>query len=458
MAPPSALVVGSGISGITAAHRLHERGWNVTLIESSNRVGGVIQSQRIDGYLCEDGPNSMLIRSEAVRTFISRLGLDERLTPANTEASKRFIVRGGKPVAVPQSILGAIQTPLFSFGAKLRILKEPWITACEDPDESVASFVRRRLGPEFLEYAIAPMTSGIYAGDPEKLSIRYAFPRVWGLENESGSLVRGALKLRKARRHSAQPHYKSELVSFQDGLEELVERLIKPLSNQTYLKAEFQGLRRSAHDQWTAAWLQAGKPQSQDFDHIIFTAPPHRWASWDLPVPLAGRLLALPKLSFPAVNTLVLGFKREEVAHPLDGFGMLIPKSENQPILGTIFSSSLFPHRAPDGHVSLMCFLGGMTQPEAAGWDEYETVQKVLESLKELLGITGDPTFHHFTAWPKAIPQYHLDYGDFDSGLHQIEEKFTGIHFQGNFRGGPGLNDCIENALTLAERIDNARH
>lgn len=456
MTRPSALVVGTGISGLSAAHRLQERGCSVTLIESSERVGGVVQSNRIDGYLCEDGPNSLLIRSQTVRSFISELGLNERLTPANTEAAKRFIVRGGQPLAVPQSLRSAIQTPLFSFGAKLRLLKEPWISACEDEDETVANFVRRRLGPEFLEYAIAPMTSGIYAGDPEKLSIRHAFGKVWTLENSSGSLVRGALRLRKERKQAKQPHYKSELVSFINGLEELIDRLASPLSSAVTFNAQFQSLEKNNDGRWRASWLQGGEAQTGDFDHIVCTAPPHRWAQWDLPKPLADQLRSLPELQFPPVNTLVLGFKREDVAHPLDGFGMLIPKSEKQPHLGTIFSSSLFPDRAPEGHVSLMNFLGGMTQPESAAWDEYETVQRVLKSLEKLLGITGSPTFHRFTAWPKAIPQYHIDYADFDRGLQSIEAQNPGLHFQGNYRGGPGLNDCIENALKLADKIDIA--
>lgn len=456
MSPPTALIVGTGISGITIAHRLQERGWRVTLIEASDRIGGAIRSKRIDGYLCEDGPNSMLIRSQVVREFLRRQGLDDRMVPASTEANKRFIVRGGKPLAVPQSVPGAITTPLFSFGAKLRLLKEPWIRAHELPDESVADFVRRRLGPEFLEYAIGPMTSGIYAGDPEKLSIRYAFHRVWNLENKAGSLIRGALLLRREQRRSGQPRFKSGLYSFREGLSEVIERLSEPLSNRIFLKAAFNGLRRTTQNGWTAMWSQAGRPQQEDFDRIIITAPPHQWAEWDLPTPLAGRLLALPRLSFPAVNTLVLGFRKEDVTHPLDGFGMLIPRSERQPMLGTIFSSSLFPDRAPDGHVSLMNFIGGMTHPEAAAWDENEAVTRVNIALRALLGITGEPTFRRFTAWPKAIPQYHLDYGDFDSGLHRIEETCSGLHFQGNFRGGPGLNDCVENGLQLAERIAGA--
>ncbi|MFP4282468.1 MAG: protoporphyrinogen oxidase [Opitutales bacterium] len=458
MAASTVLLVGAGISGLTTAYGLRKRGFEVTVLEADERVGGAIQSERIDGFLCEAGPNSMQVKTAAVRAFLAEVGLEDRITPANEAAGKRFVVRDGRPVAVPASPLAAVSTPLFRWPAKLRLLREPWVPPTDKDDESVASFVTRRLGPEFLEYAIGPMTSGIYAGDPERLSIRHAFPKVWALEREAGSLIRGALKLKKERKARGEAPFKTQLLSFREGLGELTARLADELGDALYLRARFHSLHRAANGRWVAGWTQPVGERSGEFDHVVLTTAPATWHQWQLPPPLAAALLAQPPLAYPPVATLVLGFRREQVAHPLDGFGVLVPRSEGFPFLGSIFSSTLFPGRAPEGHVSLMLFLGGVLAPEAGAWPTETAIAQSLDGLHRLLGVRGEPVFHRHTQWPEAIPQYDVGHGDFVDGLTALEHKHPGLHFRGNYRGGPGLSDCIQNALTLAATLPDDPH
>lgn len=454
MASPRFLVVGAGLSGLTVARQLQNGGAEVTVIEAAPRLGGAIETTMQDGFLCEAGPNSMLVKSRKVRAFLTALGLEERIVPANEAAAKRFIVRGGRPVAVPASPLQAVTTPLFSLGAKLRFLGEPFRAPCAEEDETISRFVTRRLGPEFLEYAIGPMTSGIYAGDPSKLSIRHAFPKVWALERKGGSLIRGTLKLKKERKARGETAFKSQLLSFREGLGELTTRLAAQVGTPPLLRCRLRALARAGDGRWIATWSEAGGPNtSEAFDQVVLTPSPHLWSGWELPETLAGAIGRLPLPEYPPVSTLVLGYRRDQVAHPLDGFGVLIPHSEGFPFLGCIFSSTLFPGRAPQDHVSLMLFIGGMCAPEAGRWTPDEAVAQSRAGLARLLGVEGEPVLSRHRFWPQAIPQYHLEHTRFLAGLEEIEAHYPGLHIRGNYRGGPGLNDCIENAMTLAERL-----
>ncbi len=395
----------------------------------------------------------MLVKESQVLSLLHELQLTERITVANPRAKKRFIVRAGVARTVPFSLVSALRTPLFSFPAKLRILAEPWQPAPDQADESVASFVRRRLGPEFLEYAVGPMCSGVYAGDPEHLSIRSAFPKVWALENAAGSLIRGSLRLRRERRKSGEAAFRGQLLSFRDGLVELPRSLHRELRADVELEAPLTRLERNPDGRWEATWTQRGATFRKTFKSVVLTPDPQQWKAEELDPVISRALRDLPVINRPPVSTLTLGFCREAVAHPLDGFGLLIPRSEGFPLLGCIFSSTLFPGRAPDGHVALTVFRGGATAPQEALMPEAEAVRETVTALKRLVGVRGSPVFHHYTRWPRAIPQYNVGHGTFIAGIEAIERAHRGLYFQGNYRGGPGLSDCISNALILAERI-----
>ncbi len=441
-----AIIIGGGISGLATANALTRKGKKVYLIERSSRLGGAVQSEIKEGYLCEAGPNSMLVKSELVWNYLTDdLGLKSTMVMANEISNKRFLVKKGRMVALPQSIMGGVTTPLYSIPEKMRLLLEPFIGRSELEDESVTSFVSRRMGSAFLEYGISALVSGIYAGDPDKLSLRHAFGKVWNLEQTYGSLIGGAIKLRRERKKSGIVPFKSKMISFENGLQELVTALSKPPWLTISKGVEATAIKRDAN----GSWVVTEDPELPDLraKDLILSTPLDAYEYLPVEADLRKHLDSIKIPDHPPLSTLVLGFERDQVAHPLDGFGVLCPRLEKRFGLGAIFSSTLFPNRAPEGKVSLMCFIGGVQQPENAELPTVKLVEEVVKDLKPLLGISGLPDFVSHKFWPRAIPQYNVGHQDFLDSLETIENQFPGLHLRGNFRGGPGLNDCIESAL-----------
>ncbi|WP_455385677.1 protoporphyrinogen oxidase [Acidihalobacter prosperus] len=440
------LIVGAGITGLTLAWALRERGHRVRLLEARPEAGGNIRSLHADRYLVDLGPNSLLDRGgEGLARLIDALGLEERVTVANPAASRRYVCRNGKVQALPAGPGGFVRTPLFSLGAKLRLLTEPWRGRAER-DESVADFVRRRLGPEFLDWAVDPFVSGVYAGDAEKLSVRAATARIYALEAEAGSLIRGAV--RRARQgRAAGPTPRGRLIGFRDGLHELTDALAAKLDGDLLVGTPVNGVRRLAGN-WVADTAQG----AVEAERLVLAVPAH--AAADLLEPFKRELAGdLRGISYPGVVNVALGFPRQAVAHALDGFGLLIPSREGCETLGVLFSSTLFPNRAPAEHVLLTAFVGGARNPEAPARDDASLIAGVVEELTPLLGLTGAPDFARVTRWPRAIPQYNLGHLERLERIDAALEELPGLTLAGNWRGGIAVGDCINNALALAEQL-----
>jgi oxygen-dependent protoporphyrinogen oxidase len=444
---PDTIVIGGGITGLATANALARKGQRVVVLESTDRLGGAVRTEEIDGFLCEAGPNSMLVKSEAVWNFIHDLGLEEERVDANEISNKRFLVKNGRMVPLPASPAGGITTPLYSPLEKLRLLAEPFISKSKLQDESVTSFVSRRMGPAFLEYGISALVSGIFAGDPDALSIKHAFPKVWNLEQNHGSLIGGALKLKRERKKQGIVPFKSRMISFRKGLQQLVEALAAHEGITTRMGASISSIDRDGEGRWKVA----GDGFAFEAKQVVVTTPLHIHEKLPFQQALRDELADLPRIDHPPLSTLVLGYDRDRVGHPLDGFGVLIPRLEKRFSLGCIFSSTLFPGRAPDGKVSLMCFIGGVQQPENGELPTNQLIEQTVRDLTPLLDLKGDPGFHFHTFWPLAIPQYNVGHGVFLQALEDLESRHPGLHLHGNFRGGPGLNDCIENALAFAD-------
>lgn len=459
-------IIGAGITGLCVAHSLHHQTdarKTFHLIESAEGIGGAIQSTPSNGYLAEHGPNSILVKDKRVAELLHQIGLTERaenneFLEARPEARKRYIVQDGTPIAMPGSLPGMLTTPLFSLPGKLRFMMEPFIGRYKGRqqgrgEESFADFVRRRLGPDMLASAAGPFVSGIYAGDPEKLSVRHAFPRLWSLEDQYRSFILGAiaLKFRKSDPHRLTP---SRMLSFRSGMHAMPAAIAARLPDDSlYLGSSLESV-SSGNNGWTLVWKDSmGREHSGHYQNLVLTAPHHRLSSLPLPPSVHEILKPLYAIESPPVTSLVLGFKREDVAHPLDGFGMLIKQAENSPLLGVLFSSSMFDARAPEGHVTLTCMMGGSIHPECAQNDE----RTVLDELHKLLGVTGTPTFRHQTSWPKAIPQYGLDYQDKLDAMAACEQAHPGLHLAGNYRGGISVADCIVNGLNLGSQLAAAQ-
>ena len=456
----SVAVIGAGITGLTAAFRLRSRGVPVTLYEASGRVGGVIESIQQDGYLAEFGPNTVLETSPVIGSLVKDLGLEPRRLYSDPAADKRYIVRSGRPVCLPTSPAGFFGTPLFSVGAKLRLLVEPFVRrAPPEAEESLAEFVLRRIGREFLDYAINPFVAGVYAGDPARLSVRQAFPKLHALEQRYGSLIKGQiLGARERKRRAEVSKQNAPKFSFLHGLQELVETLRARVADSLKLRHTVLGLRRSEFG-WQVRHRSSDAEQEAPHTSVVLCLPAYGIAQLHLDAPGAPGLAPLAEIEYPPVTSVVLGFRREDVDHPLDGFGMLIPQIEGFRTLGTLFSSSLFPQRAPEGHVTLTSYVGGTRAPELADRPEAELARIVIGDLERILGIRGAPTFRHQVFYPRAIPQYNVGYGRFRSLLDDAECRAPGLFFAGHYRDGISLGDSIVSGDRVAERIAAApRH
>jgi oxygen-dependent protoporphyrinogen oxidase len=440
-------VIGAGVAGLSAAFQLMRLGHEVALYEASNRTGGVVRTERRDGFLAEHGPNSMAAPGGAVAQLLRELGLDERRVEANPLARNRYVVRNGWPQPLPLSPPAFLVAPFFSIRAKLALLTEPLASAPPADDESIASFVRRRFGREILDYAVAPLVSGIYAGDTEALSMRHALPRAHSMEREHGSVLKGAI--REARRAGAGRRARATgLISFRDGMAELPTRLSALLGARVRLTTPVSRVRR-VEGRWNID-TPAGASRH---DGLVLAAPAHALAALPLEASQGERLAALAAIPHPPVAILVLGFRRADVTHPLDGFGMLVPAVEGRRLLGVVFSSTLFPGRAPDGHVTVSIFAGGARQPEMAEL-EADTLEAVaLEELGQLLGVRGAPVFRTHARWPRAIPQYILGYDRFTAVLDAIEAANPALRFAGSYRHGVALGDALRSGIDAADAL-----
>ena len=435
-------IIGAGITGLTAAFELKQKGINCSVFEASDRVGGCIQTKREEGFLVECGPNSILDTHPNIGKLITRLGLEEKKLPGKPESNNRFIVRNGKPVVLPSSPSSFFRSKAFSAKAKLRLLKEPFITSTSNEQESLADFVVRRLGQEFLDYAINPFVSGVYAGDPAKLSTRYAFPKLYELEQEYGSLIKGAIKGAKARKKRAETASKdARMFSFDDGMVVLPNQLAEKLGDAVRLNTPVSGFQSLENGHWQI--------NNEEFTDVLLALPAHAMPKLSTPFDLS----IMDEIYYPPVASLSLGFGKNDFSHRLNGFGMLIPKIENRFSLGALFPSSIFADRAPDGRALLTVFIGGSQSPERALMDEDEMLQNVQTDLRDLLGLDAEPIFKHMSIWPKAIPQYVVGYETYLNHMKKIEAQFKGIHFAGHYRDGISVSNSILSGIDVVERI-----
>ncbi len=460
----SVAIIGGGITGLTATFYLQRRGVAVTLFEASPRTGGVIHSIRKEGFLAESGPNTILETSPKIAQLVRDAGLESRKLNPDPHAEARFVVRYGRPIEMPAKPLGFFATKLFSLGAKLAVVREPFIKPRRDGvEESIGQFVVRRFNQEFLDHAIDALVAGIYAGNPNKLSLTHAFPKLKALEDNYGSMIKGQIFGARDRKKSGEvAKDRAPKFSFDEGLQVLPDTLAARLGEAVKLNSPVTKLTQIEN-----GWRVTSPNGEADFSAVIYCGTAHQLAALEI---IDGRA-ALPRrqnteatqqrrptemfseIRYPPVASVVLGFKREDVAHPCSGFGMLIPGIEKFNILGTIFSSALFPNRAPAGHLTLTSYVGGERQPELACLPPEKLVALVTGDLRKLLGVRGEPTFVHTAFWPRAIPQYNVGYGKYRDLLTGLESANPNLFFAGCYRDGVSLGDSIVSGVNIAERV-----
>ncbi|MEX2045457.1 MAG: protoporphyrinogen oxidase [Opitutus sp.] len=454
--PKSVAVLGAGATGLAAAHRLVQRGHSVRVFEASERVGGAVRTEITDGWLIESGPNTMLAGEPAVAVLVDELDLKGELIAADPAAKNRYIVRGGKAVAAPVSPPSLLSSPLFSFGAKVRLFSELLVRSrVRLADVSLEEFVRDHFGQELVDYGLNPFVGGVYAGDPKKLSARHSFPKLWEIEQKHGSIIRGQIKEAKARKAGGQPKTAGGIISFRKGLQTLPGALearlpAGALSRGARIEALVPGAK------WSVVWTDGVEIRTETFDRVVTALPAPALAQLRFGTLGERPLAALDGIDHPPVSSLFLGYRRDQVAHPLDGFGVLAPEIERRAVLGILFSSSLFPGRAPDGHVALTVMVGGARNRELARLPADRILAAVERDLRELIGVTGSPVFQRHAFWPRAIPQYNLGYEIHLETMAAAERAHRGLLIGGQARDGIALPACIAAGEKLAARVENA--
>jgi protoporphyrinogen/coproporphyrinogen III oxidase len=454
------LVVGAGISGLSVAYALQKQGVDVLLVESCSKPGGVIRTIRRDGYLIECGPQSF--SGNARITAISNdLGLSEARLTADPR-SPRYVLIDNQLRAVPSSIPALVTSPFFAGGTRFGIIRDLIGTStAPQQDESIASFVRRKFSDTLLDRLVGPFVSGIYAGDPEKLSLRAAFPLLHEAESISGSVLRGFFKAAKRRRNSGAPGGgggRGSLQTFRDGNETFTTALAAALGDRLRLNAQLSNLQYLPSSQApNAARFGANLRTSRGSDTIeaerlVIAVPTD--AAARLLAPLDPRFeSAFTAIEYAGVAVLSLAYRCTDIGHDAQGFGFLVPRSAKQDLLGVVWNSSLFAGRAPEGQELLTCFLGGATNPGILQLPESEIIALAHRELMPLMDLRNPPVFSHLTAWPRAIPQYNLGHFDRMTAIEAARSSYPGLWFAGNYLDGPAIGACVDRAAKIAEEI-----
>ncbi|MFZ5907872.1 MAG: protoporphyrinogen oxidase [Nitrospirota bacterium] len=450
------LIIGGGISGLSLAYFLREQdpAFDITVLESEKKAGGKIWTDRADGFLCEGGVNGFL--DNRPRT----LGLAEKLSlsplRSSDNARKRFIFSDGFLHRLPESPVAFFTSNLLSLSGRLRILGEMFVPKGTAEEETLAEFARRRLGREAYEKLIDPMASGIYAGDPHAMSLKSCFLKVYNLEQKYGSLIKGMIKMQREAKKTGKKVGAGPggiLTSFYDGMESMIQALTTFLGDALRTTTKVVSVDRIN----TRVTVHCSDGESLDADIVVIASPAHE--AMRIVKPLDKNLASvLGEISYPAVSVVCFGYRRARIRHPLDGFGFLVPNREGRKILGTLWDSSIFPNRAPEGFVLLRTMLGGARMSDLALMGRDKLIDLVTGELKDIMGIDVQPDFAQVYTHEKGIPQYERGHEKKLARIDEIVKRLKGIYITGNAYRGIGVNDCIENSYALAMRIREEHH
>jgi oxygen-dependent protoporphyrinogen oxidase len=445
------VIIGGGISGLTVAYALLNSSYfslptshlEIMVLEAESRPGGKIWTDKVNGFLCEKGPNGFLDNKPKTLELCENLGI--KPLRSNENAKKRYIFSNERLNLLPESMKDFMKSSILSLPGKFRIVYE--LIAPKGPEEeTIAQFVIRRLGREALEKLIDPMVSGVFAGDPYKLSIKSCFPRIKELEHEYGSLIRAMIRLQKAKKKVG-PAPGGTLTSFEGGIQTLTDALAKKLSGKLQLGVSVKGLERRGN----LYQLQTSEGIIEA-DIVVLATPAYVSSEIlrNFDKELSKILLDIP---YPPISVVCFGYRRQKVENPLRGFGFLVPHKERRKILGTLWDSSIFPHRSPEGYVLLRTMVGGAQSSEIAMLDDERLIDTVMDELSLILGIKTDPDMVRIYRWERAIPQYVTGHGKKLEFIAERLKSHPNLYITGNAYKGIGINDCVENSYQIAEEI-----
>ena len=448
---PLTVVVGAGISGLSCAYALHKAGQRVLVLEAGARAGGVIQSVEENGYLYELGPQSFS-STPTLYALCDELGLTRELVEA-PHGAPRFVLIDGRLVPVPASPQAFLGSSMLSWQTKWAILTEILrTTQPPEPDESIAAFTRRKFSAQLLDRMVGPFVSGIYAGDPERISLRGAFPKLYEAEKRSGSVVRGMFRVsRNATVTAGRTRRRASMLSFRTGNEALVLGLAGKLGPALRHNCQAIDLRREGTD-FVVTTESNHIAEEISCARIVLATPADATAEFLQKVaPQAA--VSLQQIAYAPIAVVSLGYHLGQIKRSLDGFGFLVPRSAGLRTLGLVWNSSLFPGRAPQDHVLLTGFVGGATDPGAVSLSEAELTELTHREVAPLLGINGDPVVSRVTQYTRAIPQYNVGHAALLTTAQQAISEAPGLFVTGNYWNGPAIGASVEHALAVAEQV-----
>ena len=442
------VVAGAGLAGLSAAHRVLERApeHELIVLEAGPRAGGLLGTIERDGFVIETGPESILTEKPAAIELASRLGIAERLIATRAEHRGAYVVSRGRLERVPEGFRLMAparwdswwRTPIMSFGGKLRASLEPLVPRRREgeEEESLARFVERRLGREVLERLAQPLIGGIYGGDPERLSLAATMPRFLAMEQKRGSVVRA---MRASQESGSGARY-GLFTAFDGGMQVLVDALLERLGDRVRLDTEVRALERRGR-----GWTVITERGRVDADRVVLASG--AWPAARLLEPHAPRLAdALLAIEHGSAAVVTFAWPREEIPHPLDAFGFVVPAIERRPSIAATFSSVKWPGRAPEGQVLLRVFLARVD-----GEDE-ELVRTARKELRELMGIEAAPRLSLVSRFERAMPQYHVGHLARADAIEALERELPGITLVGNALRGVGIPDTIRYAEAKVDR------
>lgn len=443
-------IIGAGLTGLTLAYYLQRAGKNVLLVEKEDRVGGVINTNTEQGFVYETGPNTGILGNpEIIELFEDLAGLCE-LETANPMAKNRWIWKSGRWYPLPGGLAAAIKTPLFTRWDKIRILGEVFRKKGNDPFESIADMVKRRLGRSYLDYAVDPFISGIYAGDPSRLVTRFALPKLYNLEQDYGSFIGGAVKKKFEPRDERSKKVSRKVFSVHGGLQNLLNALAEKIGNHNILK----GCRQVTVQQRSEGYeVLTGEGSIPVFSEKIITTTGSYTLPSLLPFIPVSSLLPITQLNYSGVVQAIVGYRKWN-GISLGAFGGLIPGKENRKVLGILFPSSIFEERTPENGALLSVFLGGIKHPEMLEKTDSEISKIVIEEIKETMQCKNEsPELFRIFRYTHAIPQYERSSLERLACIDELQNQYPGLILGGNIRDGIGMADRVKQAKNIADQI-----
>jgi oxygen-dependent protoporphyrinogen oxidase len=449
-------IVGGGISGLALLHHLNQRfsahsGVRMLLLERQSHVGGTIQTDVRDGAIFEYGPDGFLGNQPAMLKLVHDLGLEGELLLASPQAKLRYVCVNNRLYAFPTHPFALLTWPLLSWTDKLRVFKEPWVHRGTDDQESVAAFVKRRLGKRCAEIFADVLASGIFAGDAGRLHLRSAFPRMYEWEQTYGSLFKALWKSRKQKKQrkgdASVSAKRGHLWSFRQGMGQLIGALHQRYAHQIRVGEGVTAIGRGGE-----GFVVQTRQLKYFADHLFLCTPAHQAAvlCQSLHPGLAQELKRIP---YVPVAVAGLVYPRKAFVRPPQGFGYLVPSHEEKQILGVLFSSNIYPYRAPEDQIFFRIMMGGIRHPEILTQSRDDLLAMAQQEIEEVLGADDQPFRRFLTVWPQAIVQYHQDYPQIRDNIRRYLKDIPGLHLLANYLDGVAMNDCTANAQRSVEEL-----